>query len=33
MDKVEFSLNVNVEKVEILEFDDESSILDVYLYE
>ena len=32
-DKAEFSLNANVEKAEILEFDDESSILDAHLYE
>ncbi|WP_151707060.1 cell division protein ZipA C-terminal FtsZ-binding domain-containing protein [Acinetobacter sp. TUM15064] len=32
-DKTEFSLNANVEKAEISEFDDESSILDAHLYE
>ena len=32
-DKAEFSLNANVEKAEISEFDDESSILDAHLYE
>lgn len=31
--KTEFSLNANVEKAEISEFDDESSILDAHLYE
>ena len=32
-DKAEFSLNANVEKAEISEFYDESSILDAHLYE